>query len=121
MLNKTLLGAVVFICIAAPATADDAPAPITPAAVEQIQLVETLARYGQARHDPLLMIAAARLAKNMSDEAPPPATKIPAIEEMLESAKGYAKGDDFMLSLIESMRAPQNRAYCYGPYGTGWC
>jgi hypothetical protein len=26
-----------------------------------------------------------------------------------------------VLSLIDDVRAAQSKAYCYGPYGTGWC
>jgi hypothetical protein len=121
MSKKTLLASAFALALIVPAFAEDKPAAITPAAVEQIQLVDTLARYGVARQDPIMLIAAARLAKSMSADAPAPSAKIPSVDEMLDSAKGFAAGDGYVLSLIDDVRAAQSKAYCYGPYGTGWC
>jgi hypothetical protein len=95
--------------------------PLTPAAIEQIQLAGTLARYGGARKDPILLLAAAKIAKGISPEGAPSAEKLPTMDELLASAEEYAEGDELVLGVIGDIKAEQSKGYCYGSYGTGWC
>jgi hypothetical protein len=100
---------------------DDSQGPPTPAAVEQMQLASTLARYGEARRDPVLLLAAAKIAKGMTPDAPPPSTTLPNLTDMLNHAEEYSNGDETVMGEINTLRDQQSKAYCYGPYGTGWC
>jgi hypothetical protein len=118
---KFVLASALAIGLALPAFAEEKPEPLTPAAVEQIQLAATLARYGEARKDPILMIAAARIARGVSAEGAPAATKLPSVDEMLADAKEYGEGDATIQSLIDDTQAAQSKGYCYGSHGTGWC
>ena len=74
MSMKSLLAAVLVLGFAAPVLAADEQ-PLTPAAVEQIQLAGALARYGEARKDPILLIAAAKIARGVTAEGPAASAK----------------------------------------------
>ena len=121
MSMKLVFAPIVALGLVLPAMAEDKADTLTPAAVEQIQLAATLARYGEARKDPILLIAAARIAKSVSPDGAPAAAKLPSMDEMLGDAKQYAEGDEGVLGLIEDVRATQSKGYCYGDHGTGWC
>jgi hypothetical protein len=120
MTLKILAASVLAAGIVLPAFAEDQK-PLTPAAIEQIQLAGTLARYGEARKDPILLLAAAKIAKGISAEGAPAADKLPTMDELLTQAEEYADGDDLVLGVIGDIKAEQSKGYCYGPYGTGWC
>lgn len=120
MIRSALLGSVVAFSLAVPSIAAEAP-PLTPAAAEQIVLAETLARYGEARKDPVLLIAAARIAKGISAEGPAVSAKIPSVEEMLASAVELSDNDEVIKAMADDVRATQSKGYCYGSYGLGWC
>jgi hypothetical protein len=94
---------------------------LTPAAAEQIVLAETLVRYGEARKDPILLIAAARIAKGITAEGPAPAAKLPTMDEILASAIAYSDGDEVIAAMVDDVKASQSKGYCYGSHGTGWC
>jgi hypothetical protein len=117
---KFIAAAIIAGGLIVPAVAQEQKAP-TPAEIEQIQLVDTLARYGEARKDPILLLAAAKLAKGVSQEAAPPAKALPTLDDLLKQAEEYGEGDELVAGVIEDIKASQSKAYCYGPYGTGWC
>ena len=117
---KFLAAAIVAGGLIVPAFAQEQKAP-SPAVIEQIQLVETLARYGEARKDPILLLAAAKLAKGISPDAAPPAEALPTLDDLLKQAEEYGEGDELVSGVIEDIKASQSKGYCYGPYGTGWC
>jgi len=120
-ISKMLFVSALALGAVFPAAAEDKAGDLTPAAAEQIVLVSALARYGEARHDPILLIAAARLAKGVTADAPPAAAKLPTMEELLADATEFADGDEFVLGLVADVRATQSKGYCYGDHGTGWC
>ena len=103
-----------------PATAQDQGAQ-SPAVLEQIQLASTLARYGEARQDPILMLAAAKIAKGVDPVGAPPADELPTMDDMLGGAQMYSNGDELVTKTIGDIQGQQSKAYCYGPYGLGWC
>src|SRR6185295_1956551 len=100
MSMKFLFAPIIALGLVLPAMAEDKADALTPAAVEQIQLAATLARYGEARKDPILLIAAARIAKGVSPDGAPVADKLPSMDEILGDAKEYAEGDDYIVGLI---------------------
>jgi len=103
-----------------PALAQDQTAQ-SPAVLEQIQLASTLARYAEARQDPILMLAAAKIAKGVDPVGAPPADSLPTMDEMLSGAETYSNGDELVTKTIGDIQGQQSKAYCYGPYGLGWC
>jgi hypothetical protein len=117
---KSLFAAVLVVGLAAPVFAADEEA-LTPAAVEQIQLAGTLARYGEARKDPILLIAAAKIARGVSAEGPAASAKLPTMDQMLDAAKNYSGNDQTILGMIEDVKAEKTKGYCYGSHGLGWC
>jgi hypothetical protein len=121
MSMKFLFAPVIALGLVLPAVAEEKAPSLTPAAVEQIQLAATLARYGEARKDPILLIAAARIAKGVSPDGAPAADKLPSMDEMLSDAKEYAEGDETVIGLIDDVKASQSKGYCYGDHGLGWC
>jgi hypothetical protein len=120
MKAKFLAAAILAGGLIVPAVAQEQKAP-SPAAIEQIQLAETLARYGEARKDPILLLAAAKIAKGITQEGVPLAETLPTLDDLLKQAEEYSEGDEMVASVIEDIKASQSKAYCYGPYGTGWC
>jgi hypothetical protein len=117
---KVVAASVLAVGVMFPALAEEQQA-FTPAAIEQIQLADTLARYGEARKDPILLLAAAKIAKGISPDGAPSADKLPTMDELLASAEEYAEGDELVLGVIGDIKAEQSKGYCYGPYDTGWC
>jgi hypothetical protein len=120
MKPRFIAASILAVALVVPALAQDQQAP-SPAAVEQMQLASTLARYGEARKDPILLLAAAKIAKGFTAEGAPPAEKLPTMDEMLQAAEEYAEGDELVLGVIADIKAEQSKGYCYGPYGLGWC
>ena len=119
MTSRLLTVAAMALAISVPALAQNQTT--TPAALEQIQLAATFARYGEARQDPILMLAAAKIAKEVSNEGAPAAASLPSMESMLAHATEYADGDPALTSQINELQSAAPKAYCYGPYGVGWC
>jgi len=120
MKTKFAIAAVLAAATTLPAIAQTPTTP-TPAAIEQMELAATLARYGEERQDPVLMLAAARIAKNISPEAPVGDDTLPTMNEMLDQAAEYAGDNDYISAEVNTLRTQQSKAYCYGPYGLGWC
>ena len=117
---KFLAGSVLAAVLVLPAVAQEEKAP-SPAVIEQIQLATTLARYGEARKDPILLLAAAKIAKGLSPDTVPAAEALPTMDDLLNQATEYGEGDELVAGVIEDIKASQSKGYCYGPYGTGWC
>lgn len=120
MSMKSLFAAVLVVGIAAPVFAADEQ-PLTPAAVEQIQLAGALARYGEARKDPILLIAAAKIARGVTAEGPAAGAKLPTMDQILAAAKTYSGNDKTILGMIDDVKAEKTKGYCYGSHGLGWC
>jgi hypothetical protein len=120
MKSHLLVAAAVALAIGMPAIAQNQEAQ-SPAVLEQIQLASTLARYGEARRDPILMLAAAKIAKGVEPVSPPMADELPSMDDMLGGARTFSNGDALVTQAIGQIEGQQSKAYCYGPYGLGWC
>lgn len=119
MLRTTIAASILALSLGTGAVAQEQP--LTPAAAEQIVLAEKLVRYGEARRDPILLIAAARIAKGISAEGPAPAAKLPTLDDILAAAVEYSDGDAAIATMVEDVKAAQSKGYCYGSRGLGWC
>ena len=105
-----------------------APAPISPAAVEQIILAQKLAALGVARKDPLLLLAAAQLRGSLDQTQVPPAETFDSMDDILASAREFAQGRDDLLGIADDIAAGNSRgwqpggSYCFGSScsGTGF-
>ena len=117
---KLIAASAIAAALIVPAVAQNQEAQ-SPAVLEQIQLASQLARYGEARRDPILMLAAAKIAKGVEPVAPPAADELPTMESMLGNAQTYSNGDELVSRAIGDIEGQQSKAYCYGPYGLGWC
>lgn len=92
--------------------ADDTAPPLTPAAIEQLNLANQLIAIGEARKDPLMLIVAAKLQKTAGMEmASLPKQGIEA-RELLEHAKKYAAGRKDLIGLADDVAAEKSKEYC---------
>lgn len=84
------------------------------AATEQANLINKLIAYGDARHDPVLLLAAAKLQRTLSDTVAPESTQSSKTEAVLERAKLAAKNNKEIASLADDIKASKTKDY----YGT---
>jgi hypothetical protein len=108
------------------AWAEEAPAAkgLSPAVLEQINLANKLIALGDARKDPVLLIAAAKLQKSLSEEGaglPQASAKVP---DVLARARSLSEGRKDLLGLIDdiaSMRSKGYREDCLGLHHNPVC
>ncbi|TLS78266.1 hypothetical protein FE236_00460 [Mariprofundus erugo] len=88
---------------------------VSAAAIEQINLANKLAALGEARQDPLLLIAAAKLRKSISDE---PVVSGEAAnmstQDMLKRAKALANGRKDLIGLAEDVEMMKSKGLPLG-------
>lgn len=72
------------------AGAEEAPPGLNPAEISQVNLANQLITLGDARKDPLLLLAAAQLQKTLSPEAAAPSADSHGTSDVLARAKDYA-------------------------------
>ncbi|TLS78251.1 hypothetical protein FE236_00385 [Mariprofundus erugo] len=89
---------------------------ISPAAIEQLNMINKLVALGDARHDPLLLIAAAKLQKEMSDEAVGAPNKSVATDDVLARAKSLANGRKDIAGLADDVAAEKSKGYYSNGY-----
>lgn len=118
---RRLTAALCLMLAAAPAAAEN-PTPVQAAA-----LSARLYAVGVAQADPVLVLAAARLRKQIAPAADPArraddAEAVDAApgdpltwEAMAEAAAGLAEGDETILGLIEDLRAETTKGVVSGP------
>lgn len=99
------------LTLAPPAKAQDLE--LTPAIVEQINLVAKLTDYGVAREDPLLLLAAARMLADLEDAIP--ASAEPIGREVLVAKARQLAGDQPLDDLISAISEEASRGLCHGP------
>lgn len=82
---------------------------LTPAVVEQMDVANKLIALGDARKDPVLLIAAARLQKSLSAEAAGNPTESTAPNAVLERAKKLAAGRKDLIGLADDVAAQKTK------------
>lgn len=82
---------------------------LTPAVVEQLDVANKLIALGDARKDPVLLIAAAKLQKSLSTEAAGSPTQSTAPNEVLERAKKLAAGRKDLVGLADDVAAQKTK------------
>ena len=103
------------------AWADGHAKTLSPAALEQVTIANKLISLGNARKDALLLIAAAHMRANLSDDAIETAADLPTTADGLESAKKFARGRQDYLGMIEDIKASKSKGCsvrygCQNPY-----
>jgi len=96
------------LAVAAPANADAGP--LSPAVVEQMALADKLAALGDDRRDPLLLIAAAHLRRQIDDHPiGRPAASV-ATAAVLARARQHAGARRDLANLADDLAAQRGRA-----------
>lgn len=106
-----IAAALLALSFTMPAFAEDA---IPPAALEQIHLAQRLADLGEARKDPVLMLAAAKLMKTLDDEGAPYGEPVD-YKALMEKARAYASESSDLKNVIEDVDAESSKGYYYCP------
>lgn len=81
----------------------------TAAVAEQAELARKLIAYGDARHDPILLLAAARLHRSLSESAAPESTQGFQTDAVLARAKKDAKGNKEIIGVADDIAAMKPR------------
>ena len=103
-----LLASVLDIASAEEAKQDSG---LTPAVVEQLMVANKLIALGDARKDPLLLIAAAKLQKSLGAEAASSPSQNTATKDVLERARKLAAGRKDMVGIADDVAAAKSKGY----------
>lgn len=98
--------------------ADESAKTLTPAAIEQISMANKLIDLGDARKDPILLLAAAKIRKNLSDTAAAPSKESGSTKDLLERAKKYSNGRKDIAGLADDITSSKSKTY-YGRDSSG--
>ncbi len=82
---------------------------LTPAVVEQLDVANKLIALGDARKDPILLIAAAKLQKSLSPEAAGNPAQSTATNDVLDRAKKLASGRKDLIGLADDVAAQKTK------------
>ena len=86
---------------------------LSPATVQQLELVNRLVALGDARKDPLLLLAAASIQKNMGTDSASLPTQSTAPEEVIARAKAMAGSRKDIAAIADEVGASK-------PKGASW-
>jgi hypothetical protein len=86
---------------------------MSPAMIQQLELVNRLVALGDARKDPLLLLAAASIQKSMGTDTATLPTQSTAPEEIIARAKGMAGGRKDIAAIADEVGAAK-------PKGASW-
>ena len=121
-MSRKLLLVTGFLAVSIiPALADDHQKVLSPAALEQVNIANKLVALGGAKRDALLLIAAAHLRANITDDAVGVPQSVPSTADVLAEAKKYAAGRQDYLGMIEDIAAAKSKGCsvrygCQNPY-----
>lgn len=110
-MNKQLLSlltGVVLTLTAGTALAEDPP---SAGLNEQVALANRLIALGDARKDPLLLIAAARLQKGLDNQAIVLPAADTSIRSVLERARQYAGKRKDLIGLVDDVAAQKTKSH----------
>ena len=108
----TLAAAAVLAMNAGTALAQDEKG-LSPAMVQQLELVNRLVALGDARKDPLLLLAAASIQKNMGTDSASLPTQSTSPDDIVARAKGMAGGRKEITAIADEVSATK-------PKGASW-
>ncbi len=106
----SMLVSVVLALTAGPALADEAP---STGLIEQLVLANKLIALGDARKDPLLLIAAARIQKNLDNQAIAAPAADTATRSLLDRARQYAGNRKDLIGLVDDIAAQKSKSYYF--------
>lgn len=86
------------------------------ASTEQANLINRLIAYGDARHDPILLLAAAKMQRSLSESSAPSSTESTKTEDVLQRAKKNSSGSKEIAALAEDIKASKTKDYNSYPY-----
>ena len=86
---------------------------LSPAMVQQLELVNRLVALGDARKDPLLLLAAASIQKNMGTDSASLPTQSTSPDDIVARAKGMAGGRKEIATIADEVSAAK-------PKGASW-
>jgi hypothetical protein len=95
-----LASAATLFAVSAYAADDKAPSPAT---IEQLNLVNKLIALGDARKDPILLMAAASLQKSMGMDEAAAVAKSTAPDDVLERAKALSGGRKDLTAIVDDL------------------
>ena len=78
---------------------------LSPAVVQQLDLINRLLALGDARKDPILLLAAASIQKSLGTDAEKLPAKSTVPDEMLARAKAMSVGRKDLLTMVDDMDA----------------
>jgi hypothetical protein len=90
------------------ASAQDDKGP-SPAVIEQLDIVNKLIAMGDARKDPLLLLAAASMQKQMGTEGASLPTKSTAPQDVLDRAKALAGNRKDLVGIADDLSAVKSK------------
>ncbi|NWF35144.1 hypothetical protein [Mariprofundus sp. KV] len=86
------------------------------AVVEQANIINKLIDLGDARKDPILLLAAAKLQKTMSEEAAPASDESSATKDILARVKKTAKGRKDIAGIADDIAAAKSKYWSTGDH-----
>ncbi len=106
----SMLAGALLALSAGPGLADDTP---SAGLIEQLALANKLIALGDARKDPLLLIAAARIQKGLDDQAIAAPAADAATRAVLDRARSYANNRKDLIGLVEDVAAQKSKGYAF--------
>jgi len=88
---------------------------LNPALVEQANIINKLIDMGDARKDPILLLAAAKLQKTMDEKSAAASHESGATKDLLARAKKFAHGRKDIAGIADDIAAAKSKGLCYGP------
>jgi len=92
---------------------------LIPALIEQANIINKLIDLGDARKDPILLLAAARLQKTMSEKAALASDESHANKDVLARAKKAAHDRKDITGIADDIAAMKSKGFCAGGFGCG--
>ncbi len=92
---------------------------LSSAAIEQVYLINKLIDLGDARKDPILLLAAAKLQKSISQDAVAASPESYALKDVLARVKKLAKGRQDIAGLADDVTASKTKGYYTSSYSGG--
>lgn len=87
---------------------------LSPTIIHQLDLINHLVALGELNKDPVLLIAAAKLKKNLSDKKIPLSSHSLSTKDILKQAERFSQGRKDILGLIEDARTMKSKSVCMG-------
>lgn len=84
---------------------------LSPVVVAQMNLANKLIALGDARKDPLLLIAAAKIRKSLGGEAAELPGQLSTSSDLLARAKTLAAGNNELTGIIDDIAATRSKGY----------